>query len=210
MSDALAAYIKDRTLASRNAAVEEWLWLARKIAGVRHASLPRCVELCDVESWAARGLMRAVQGFKPDKPGAASFARYAHRCIAGAIGDGLRDFDYVNRRTHWRGKAPRVGSLSEPVRETARGGKEFAEAIADAKTPDPTEAPTLRSLLAALCEGLNPVEVLVVRSMAGEMAQNAVARASGLHESRVSQIKKRLIAHLRSRYTVEDLIGGAA
>lgn len=69
--------------------------LVRKIAGRLSLQLPSCVELGDLESAGAVGLLSAVESYDPEQ--AAEFATYAQHRIRGAILDDLRAQDFAPR-----------------------------------------------------------------------------------------------------------------
>jgi len=67
----------------------------RQVAGRLSLQLPSCVELDDLESAGAVGLMSAVEHYDPDQP--SEFATYAQHRIRGAILDDLRAQDFAPR-----------------------------------------------------------------------------------------------------------------
>jgi len=69
--------------------------LVRRIAGRLSLQLPSCVELGDLESAGAVGLLSAVESYDPEQ--AAEFATYAQYRIRGAILDDLRAQDFAPR-----------------------------------------------------------------------------------------------------------------
>lgn len=69
--------------------------LVRKVAGRLSLQLPSCVELGDLESAGAVGLLSAVEGYDPEQE--AEFATYAQHRIRGAILDDLRAQDFAPR-----------------------------------------------------------------------------------------------------------------
>ena len=69
--------------------------LVRTIAGRLSRQLPSCVEVGDLESAGAVGLLSAVESYDPDQ--LAEFATYAQYRIRGAILDDLRRQDFMPR-----------------------------------------------------------------------------------------------------------------
>lgn len=69
--------------------------LVRQVAGRLSLQLPSCVELDDLESAGAVGLLGAVEHYDPDQP--AEFSTYAQHRIRGAILDDLRAQDFAPR-----------------------------------------------------------------------------------------------------------------
>lgn len=69
--------------------------LVRQVAGRLSLQLPSYVELGDLESAGAVGLLHAVENYDPEQP--AEFATYAQHRIRGAILDDLRAQDFAPR-----------------------------------------------------------------------------------------------------------------
>lgn len=90
-----ATYAERRDLATRNALVERYLPLVRRVAMQVRADLPRQVELDDLISYGSVGLIDAVERFEPKR--GARFTVFAWSRIKGAILDDLRRSDVVRR-----------------------------------------------------------------------------------------------------------------
>jgi RNA polymerase sigma factor for flagellar operon FliA len=78
-------------LAVREQRIVDHLPLVRRIAGAFSSRVPRTVDSGDLVSAGTLGLIRAVDGFDPDR--GAPFETYAKQCIRGAILDHLRAQD---------------------------------------------------------------------------------------------------------------------
>ncbi len=110
-------YQKSKGVEDRNRLVEVYLPVARYHAAKVYAKLPKCVEFDDILQMANRGLIRAVERFKPAL--GYSFKTYCARPIRGAILDELREQDWVPRSTRAIQKAVDVIQ-----RELENAGKE--------------------------------------------------------------------------------------
>lgn len=91
-------------LRARDILVEEYLWLARRIA--YKAVIPDHVDREDLISWASSGLLQAVERFDVEKSDGVlhkHFIAYASQRIRGAILDGLKSpqFSWAPRSA-WR------------------------------------------------------------------------------------------------------------
>jgi RNA polymerase sigma factor FliA len=93
----------------RNEIIEHYLPLVRQIATMVLKKLRSGVELDDLVSDGAFGLMRAVDNF--DLSRGFKFETYATPVIKGSIYNGLRSLDWVPERT--RGKARNVQKTSD-------------------------------------------------------------------------------------------------
>lgn len=90
-----AFHKKPKSTAARNRLVEFYLPVVKHIAWKHFCRLPDTVELDDLISAGAFGLMDAIKGFKPEL--GFQFETYAQRRISGAIMDYVRDNDLAPR-----------------------------------------------------------------------------------------------------------------
>ncbi len=90
-----AGFRAEPTIAVRNAIVEAYLPLLRRIALRLHKRLPRQVELEDLESAGAQGLMDAIESYDPGQK--TRFSTFCSKRVFGAIIDHLRDLDPTPR-----------------------------------------------------------------------------------------------------------------
>ncbi len=89
------AYRRTRDPRLRDLLITANIVLVRKIAGRLSLQLPSCVELGDLESAGAVGLLSAVESYDPEQ--LAEFATYAQYRIRGAMLDDLRRQDFMPR-----------------------------------------------------------------------------------------------------------------
>jgi RNA polymerase sigma factor for flagellar operon FliA len=88
---------------ARQALIELYAPLVKYVAGRLAMHMPNNVELEDLESYGAFGLLDAVDKFDPERD--VKFETYATTRIRGAIIDGLRSADWVPRSTRAKAKA---------------------------------------------------------------------------------------------------------
>lgn len=89
------AYRQTKDPGLRDRLITANISLVRQVAGRLSLQLPSCVELDDLESAGAVGLVSAVEHYDPDQP--SEFATYAQYRIRGAILDDLRAQDFAPR-----------------------------------------------------------------------------------------------------------------
>lgn len=89
------AYRRTKDPGLRERLITANISLVRQVAGRLSLQLPSCVELDDLESAGAVGLVNAVEHYDPDQP--SEFATYAQYRIRGAILDDLRAQDFAPR-----------------------------------------------------------------------------------------------------------------
>ncbi len=82
---------------ARQALIEMYAPLVKYVAGRLAMHMPSSVELEDLESYGAFGLLDAIDKFDPERD--VKFETYATMRIRGAIIDGLRSADWVPRST---------------------------------------------------------------------------------------------------------------
>lgn len=89
------AYRRTKDPGLRDRLITANISLVRQVAGRLSLQLPSYVELGDLESAGAVGLVSAVEHYDPDQP--SEFATYAQHRIRGAILDDLRAQDFAPR-----------------------------------------------------------------------------------------------------------------
>lgn len=92
---------------TREAAIRErllliYLPLVKIVAGRMKQTLPRAVQVADLEGAGVRGLIQSVEGFDPER--GVRFESYASTRIRGAILDGLREYDWLPRSVRSKSK----------------------------------------------------------------------------------------------------------
>jgi len=110
----------------RNYLMEKYIHLVRYIGDRIYARLPDEVEIEDLYSAGAFGLMDAIKGFKLEK--AVKFETFCAPRIRGAILDELRSMDWVPRLV--RSRSAKVGAARNTLR-MALGRDPTEEEIAD-------------------------------------------------------------------------------
>ena len=88
--------------------VRQFLPLANYLARQALAKAPAHQDPDDIHSYAHRGLLKALDGFRPDR--GAKFETYATRRITGAIMDGQRNDDPLTRVSRRRVKTVAAGA----------------------------------------------------------------------------------------------------
>lgn len=88
---------------ARRELIEHYAPLVKYVAGRLAIHMPNNVELEDLESYGAFGLLDAIEKFDPQRD--VKFETYATTRIRGAIIDGLRSCDWVPRSTRAKARA---------------------------------------------------------------------------------------------------------
>lgn len=177
--------------------------LVKWVAMGLQRKLPRCVELADLESDGAIGLMDAICKFEPDRH--VKFATYATRRIRGAILDGIRDRDWVPRLVRHRGEAVKeMHSLSAPIYDD--GGRTL-RLIDDIRADEEAAGGAQRlDFFNRICAGLTRAEqMIVILYYVEEITMKEIGRTLGLSESRVSQMHASILLRLRAAHREDDL-----
>lgn len=115
------AYRRTKDPGLRDRLITANISLVRQVAGRLALQLPSCVEVGDLESAGAVGLVGAVESYDPDQP--SEFGTYAQHRIRGAMLDDLRAQDFAPRSL--RAKAREIqqtllrleGSLGREARD---------------------------------------------------------------------------------------------
>lgn len=100
--DEWRAYRRTKDPGLRDRLITANIRLVRQVAGRLSLQLPSCVELDDLESAGAVGLVSAVEHYDPEQP--SEFATYAQHRIRGAILDDLRAQDFAPRSLRARAR----------------------------------------------------------------------------------------------------------
>lgn len=152
---------------AREQAILSLLPLAKKCAGVRHARMPRSIELDDVEQIAAIGAIKAVDGYRADR------------------GAGLRTFG--QRKIHWeitesvRWSDPPVPLPSDPYVSPDYRSLEATIDIGRLITKT-TLTGKMETVLSSVLSGATPTEI---------------KQSMGVSERRVFQLIDSVINRLR-------------
>jgi RNA polymerase sigma factor for flagellar operon FliA len=155
----------------------------------------------DLYSFAAMGLMDAIERYRPDV--GVRFETYGSRRIRGAIADGIRSMKWLPRGADRR--AGRVIEAIVPIDfQTAktRVGKKLQETLADPLEPAPTEDVELEADHEEVQDALGKLptrERFVVREhYYRRRPLAAIGKDLGVTESRVSQLHRRALRLLES------------
>jgi RNA polymerase sigma factor for flagellar operon FliA len=80
-----------------------YLPLVKLVAGRMKQTLPRAVQLSDLEGAGVRGLIQSVDSYDPER--GVKFESYASARIRGSILDGLREYDWLPRSLRTKSKS---------------------------------------------------------------------------------------------------------
>jgi RNA polymerase sigma factor for flagellar operon FliA len=111
----LAAYLADRSVANRNAIIEQNLRLVANVTESIHKRLPREIQWDDLFQWGVLGLMEAVKMFDPSRH--TKFTTFATYRVRGQIIDGLRDT--ATRRRLAIARIVKLNKVEEQIRNEA-------------------------------------------------------------------------------------------
>jgi RNA polymerase sigma factor for flagellar operon FliA len=210
-----------RDLSARNAMVERHLPLVRRMANQLSRQLPPHIEVDELLSAGAVGLMQAVDRFEPAR--GLAFSTFATPRIRGAMLDALRSTQRIPRtlRTRRRQISSAVNRLSNQLGRSPTSSEVADELEVDGETyyrwrrdisavePVPLEAaetaavswqtsdegnPDLAEALLQLPDRERQVLALYYYE---ELPQREIALALGVTESRISQLHTRALARLR-------------
>ena len=95
-------YNKSRDIALREKLLLIYLPLVKLVAGRLKQTLPKTVQLADLEGAGVRGLIQSVEGFDPQR--GIRFESYGSTRIRGAILDSLREYDWMPRSIRSKSK----------------------------------------------------------------------------------------------------------
>lgn len=159
---------------------------ARRLAG----SLPACLDVDDLMSIGAIGLMKALDRADPTR--AASFTAYARLKIRGAMIDEIRAIAPIPR---W------ASAEGHPFGHSHELGD--SHDVMDTNTPDPLSALVAARERAAVAEAIDRLthkERCVVRwYYYEELTMKAIGARLNVVESRVSQLHTKALARLRAQ-----------
>ena len=211
----------------REALISGHLYLVEQIARRLHRRLPRMIQLDDLRSDGALGLLSAARHYDPWR--GISFATFASHRIRGSIIDGLRERDPSanSRRARMRNEAkagvgrndkspfagpasagmppplPRFCSLQTVVRNepTARALR--------SRIPRPEQRFEIRDLLATLLRRL-PANArrMIYFKWIKELSQKDLARRWGVSQARISTRHTRAMQLLRRSANVRNEANG--
>jgi RNA polymerase sigma factor for flagellar operon FliA len=160
----------------------------------------------DLYSFAAIGLMDAIEKFKPEL--GFRFETYASRRIRGAMSDGLRSLDWLPRGASQR--ASRVIETIVPVDFKSAwtpGGTRLEDTLADPVQGtlfDNLELLSDHAEVASAISELPDREQRIVRDhYYGERRLAEIGKDMGITESRVCQLHRRALRMLETKLTAQ-------
>jgi RNA polymerase sigma factor for flagellar operon FliA len=187
-ADLWKRYQSTRTVEDRNALVEWYLHLVRRIGARLIKSLPDCIELDDLFSYGTFGLMDAIRLFDPEN--GAAFPTFAGTRIRGAMIDGLRQMDWLPR--HYRRK---WGNIEAPASLDAETTLDHGSVVSvgaiipDPDAIDPLTAAEIQDSIEHATQRLNNQEArLVGLYFLKGLTMREAGDVTGVSESRVSQV----------------------
>lgn len=170
--------------------VEQYVPLANKLAFQRKKTLPRFINVEELQSAAYMGLVEAASRFDPSL--GIAFSTFAYPRIFGAIHDYLREQGWLRR-----GGSFNILSLDskEPDEDTC-----LKDTLA-APTKDDTE-----ECFNVITRGLDTQAQQVLRHyFIDDLSMKEVGDKFGVSESRISQLIKQYKSRLRSLWTREEI-----
>jgi RNA polymerase sigma factor FliA len=218
----MAAMVENgQDLGIRNAMIERHLPLVRRVASQMSRRLPPHVEMDELISAGAMGLLHAVERFEPQR--GLAFSTFATPRIRGAMLDALRSSNRiprtlrtrrrainqaVNRLTGELGRMPKSGEVAEALevdQDTYSRWRrdinavemlplETADTIGTQWRPMDEGNADLAEALLQLPERERQVLALYYYE---ELSQREISRMLGVTESRISQLHTRALSRLR-------------
>jgi RNA polymerase sigma factor for flagellar operon FliA len=191
-----------QSVADRDEAVRELMWLVRCVAGSIARTLPRSVDIEDLVSAGAIGLIQAVEGYDPAY--GANIETYARYRIKGAILDELRRGDRLSQST--RAKIKKIHCAVE-VLESKTGRCPTDDEIAGEAGVSAEEIPAL--LAAAAAADLCSLEA-VLRSDGGGarvcVEETSAPSPDPLSRLERKELEKTLVRAVRTLPRVEKIV----
>jgi RNA polymerase sigma factor for flagellar operon FliA len=189
------------------------LHLVRHLAWRMKHTLPRVVELVDLESAGHIGLVRAAQTWQPEK--GVRFSYYCRFRIRGAMLDQLRAMDPLTRRC--RAELSRELRAMSPTERHARSHTPDGmdplsvqaqdHSCGDVEERGPSEILESRELPDGLVRALSERERVVLHMRYVEDMQfQSIAPYLGVSPSRISQIHRELIEKARAWFLANGRI----
>jgi RNA polymerase sigma factor for flagellar operon FliA len=176
----------------RDKLIEQHIDLPVVVANVLKQSLPAAIDVEELISAGMLGLVQAAR--KYDTAKGDKFRAFASYRVHGAIKDHLRKLDWFPRGAHARGHFA-MHSLDAMIAEDEH---REPEAMIDNRTRHPIEALTARELPSLVRAVLNAREFAIVSMYYGaRMTLKQIGAVIGVSESRVCQIRKRILGMLR-------------
>jgi RNA polymerase sigma factor for flagellar operon FliA len=181
--------------------IESHLYLVEKIAKRMKYRLPRYIQLGDLVSEGAIGLIGAARTFDPN--GGRQFKDHAYQRITGAILDYLRDLHWCSRRSLGQCRARGV----EPVKQiSAEQVPVEVAGIVDGRMPRPGTNLQRQMAIDMICRSLSDRHRrLFVGYWFDQQPMKALGASIGVSESRACQILGEINARLSVRFTESQL-----
>jgi len=210
----------DRDNCSRNLLMEHYFGLVHYAAERLYAKLPGKVELDDLISAGAFGLMDAIDAYDPDR--GVKFETYCSARIRGSILDELRNMDWVPRLVRARAQQlrrvthalethlGRKPSDKETAEEMKLDKQDFERLKRDANAvslvslntsyTDEDSEKAVSEIDFIMTKGLTRAErLIVVLYYYEEMTMKEIGLTLDLSESRVSQMHSSIVARLKAQ-----------
>lgn len=178
MDSLWTAYLTCRSVENRNAIVEANINLVNPVAALLASGH---IPFDDLLQAGRIGLIKAVEGFKPENPKLAKFPTYARHKIFGYV----RDF--VRENTEFRKRARRNIDIPEQLNR-------------DVQCPDDDDVvvDSAQDVVAEMCKSLSMrLRRIFVLRYGHDLPFKEVGRRLGLSPSRISQLHKEGIEKLR-------------
>lgn len=220
-------YGESRSEECRNRLVVQYAPLVKYVAGRLAASLPPHVDVDDLYSDGAVGLVRAVERYDPER--GVDFPTFAISRIRGAMVDGMRELDWLPRSARTRvteletctqrlyAELQRPPTSAELARSMGIGESEVAarrqllarsrpvplELVDPGSSAEPAQGqgpPTLpRGLVRAVRTLPERQQVLMALYYYERLTMAEIGQVLGISESRVSQLHRDVRRTLRDR-----------
>lgn len=171
--------------------VEKYIPLANKLAFDKKKTLPKFIDIEELQSAAYLGLTEAANRF--DESRGISFSTFAYPRILGAIVDSLRQMGWGKRTD-----PKQAYSLNTPLGET--GDVSFQDMLSS------PEEHNMDEMFEVISHGFNEQAEQVLRYyFIDECSMKEVGKKFGVSESRISQLITQYKTQIRSNWQYEDL-----
>lgn len=187
--------------------------LVRQMAKMMAGRIPVIVDFDDLVSSGTLGLIDAAHKFDPARGFA--FKTYAQHRIRGAMLDYLRAWDWVPKSVRAKARSgltespPKILSLNIIINDDENRPLTLADLVPDLWADDPVDIVVSDDVLIrirAVVHMLNAREFTVIRRYYWDRCTlAAIGEELGVTESRVSQMKKIALLHLREFLHLEGL-----
>ena len=203
-----AAYLQERDDESRNALVNFYWPLCKKVIGAVAGTLPSYLRLSnELDSDAFVGLINAIDKFDPCR--GIKFMTFATIRIRGAMLDGLRERDWVPRLerlrisqgdTQQKSRMVSLEAINEKIAKMCNRSFDRKDPAA----PDPASAEDIRDFWRIVLKGFNRIERLIVTLyFIEDLTMKQIGKQVGLSESRISQLMSALRPRIECQLNAE-------